>query len=92
MKILLALLLSAPSLVFAHGTKVEMVEAATSTALDKFATEESKVTVDAFNAVKSWVSGSQIKVKIYYNANANTIDYVCEMMHHDGNEMMMCSK
>lgn len=92
MKKLFILSIMFPLLAFAHGSKVEMVEAATSVALKKFSEEETKATVDAFNAVKSWVSGNQIKVKAYYNSNANTVDYVCEMMHHDGEEMMMCSK
>jgi hypothetical protein len=90
-KIILALSL-VPCFALAQGSNIKLVESATSAALAKFSEEESKNAVDAFNAVKSWLSGTQVKVKVYYNANANTIDYVCEMMDHGGAEMMMCSK
>jgi hypothetical protein len=92
MKKFILILILVPSFAFAQGSNIELVESAVSAALAKFSEEENKKAVDAFNAVKSWVSGAQIKVKVYYNANANTIDYVCEMMNHGGTEMMMCSK
>jgi hypothetical protein len=94
MKKLVVLLSLVPLVAFAGASKIENVGAATSEALKKFASEENKTYVDAFNGIKSWVSGNQVKVKVYYNANANTVDYVCEMMDHTGrgDEMMMCSK
>lgn len=92
MKTIFATILLMPFLAFAHGSTIEMVEQSTTEVLKKFSTEEDKTIVDAFNAVKSWTSGSVIKVKVYYNANANSIEYSCEMMHHDGKEMLMCDK
>lgn len=81
-----------PFLAFAHGTAIEMVQQSTTEALKKFTTEEDRTKVDAFNGVKSWTSGNLIRVKVYYNASADTVEYSCEMMHHDGSEMLMCEK
>ena len=76
----------------AHGSKVELVERATVVALEAFEDVEPKEVVDAFNAVKSWVSGNQIKVKAYYNSNSNNIVYVCQMDHSGEEEEMICEK
>jgi|GEM_PF-3143134 len=76
----------------AHGTKSELVLAATATAVDSFQNEESGDVIDAFNGLKSWVSGSVIKVKLYYNSNKNSFSYECEMIHSDGAEEMVCVK
>lgn len=91
MKIVLVLVALAFSTVsMAHGSKIELVEQATVVALEKFEAEEPEADVDAFNAVKSWVSGGKIKVKAYFNANANSVTYSCEMKHEGEVEEMVC--
>ncbi len=92
MKTIFATIILMPFLAFAHGTAIEMVEQSTTEVLKKFSTEEDKNIVEAFSAVKSWTSCNLVKVKVYYNANANSIEYSCEMMHHNGQEMLMCDK
>ena len=93
MKLILVLMTMAFSSVsLAHGSKIELVEQATVVALEKFETEEPEADVDAFNAVKSWVSGNKIKVKVYFNANANRVTYSCEMKHEGEAEEMVCVK
>jgi len=77
----------------AHGSKSELVLAATVTAVDSFENEEPKEVVMAFNGLKSWVSGATIKVKLYYNSNENSISFDCEMVHSDGgSEEMVCTR
>ena len=97
MKSLLFIILFAiPCISVAHGSKVEIVSTVTSVALADFFKKEPNTVVKSFNAVKSWVSGSQIKVKVYYNSNdkynAHYIYYVCEVKHSDGKEEMACDK
>lgn len=92
MRKLMIMLLLAPVMVFAHGTATEMVGESTVEALKKFSTEENAKIVNTFNGVKSWVAGSTIKVKVYYDKNAKFLDYSCEMMHHGNQEMLMCTK
>jgi hypothetical protein len=92
MKKTIFVLILLPWIASAHGTKLEMVNAAVGAALETFTKDETKAVKDAFNGVKAWVSADKVKVKAYYNNNANTVDYTCEMMHHGTEEMMMCSK
>lgn len=97
MKNLLFIILFAfPCVSMAHGSKVDTVSTAISVAFGSFFEEEPKDIVKAFNAVKSWVSGSKIKVKVYYNSdtkyNAHFIYYICEVKHNNGKEEMACAK
>ena len=80
------------SVSMAHGSKIELVEQATVVALERFGVEEPEDVVNTFNAVKSWVSGSKIKVKAYFNTNANSVTYSCEMRHEDEVEEMVCDR
>jgi len=64
---------------------------ATNVAVELFQEQESEEVINSFNAVQSWVSGSIIKVRIYYDLNAASISYLCEMIRSDGKEEMVCT-
>ncbi|MBX3022754.1 MAG: hypothetical protein KF799_13860 [Bdellovibrionales bacterium] len=81
-----------PALAFAHGSTIQMASDSTKAALTKFETEETGP-ASSFSGVKTWLNGSDAKVRVYYNNNADSIYYTC-MMHHeaDGSESLMCHK
>lgn len=91
-KIFLFLSLLAPSVGFAHGSSIQMVSDSTTEALQKFESEEVSAAT-SFSGVKTWISGADAKVRVYYNNNADSIYYTCVMHHGDnGEEHLNCSK
>jgi len=76
----------------AHGSKIDLAISAGFVALRDFEAQEPLATVNSFNAVKTWLSGNNIKVKIYFNSNANSILYKCEMDHSGTQEQMVCAR
>jgi hypothetical protein len=92
MRVSLALsLLLLPGFAFAHGTKIKMVAESTTVALAKFEAEEAAA-VQTFSGTKTWLSGADAKVRVYYDDNANSIYYTCVMQHTGGNEQLVCTK
>ncbi|MGH1468235.1 MAG: hypothetical protein ACRBBP_05055 [Bdellovibrionales bacterium] len=87
-----AIILLSFNFALAHGSKSELVLAATTVAVDSFQSDEADEVINAFNGMKAWVSGSVIKVKLYYNSNKDSFSYECEMVHSDGAEEMVCIK
>lgn len=85
-----ALLFATPAVAFGGAMEVEMVAASTTKVLEKFAAEE-PAALATFDGVKSWISGSGTKVRVYFNENKSSIVYGCQV--HHGDEMhYICSK
>lgn len=91
-KAALILFATVPTLAFAHGSAIQMVSDSTAAALEKFAGEE-KGPAASFSGVKTWLSGAEAKVRVYFNNNADSVYYTCTMQHEsNGSEHLMCSK
>lgn len=80
------------SISFGHGDPIEAVDLAVASGLEKFSTTESQDVVSKFQGVKSWMSGSKVKVRVYVK-DLNDVNYTCVMDHDDGaEEKMTCTK
>lgn len=88
--IILGLLISSAS--FGHGNPIEAVDLAVATGLEKFSTTESQQVISKFQGVKSWMSGSKVKVRVYVK-DMDAVNYECAMAHGEGEEEKMdCTK
>ena len=90
LKIIFSLILSA--FVYAHGSKTKTVDDSVSMALTKFEAEQDSSIVDTFSGVKSWLSGSKVRVKIYYQMHQNHLLYTCESVHNNGQDILQCTQ
>ena len=90
-KIILSAIVLLPMLAYSHGGVLELTEASVSKAIENFEKEPQDVT-SAYSYLKSWTSGSLIKVKIYYGSEGSGITYSCEMKHEGAAEEMVCDK
>ena len=91
-KILIATSLLVCSVSFGHGNPIEAVDLSVASGLEKFATTESPDVVSGFQGVKSWMSGANVKVKVYVK-DMDDVNYNCVMDHSNGSEeKMTCTK
>ena len=89
-KILLMTSLLFCSTSFGHGNAIEAVDLAVSASLERFGVTESQSTLANFQGIKSWVSGAEVKVRIYVR-DMEDINYTCFMDHDAGaSEKMTC--
>ncbi len=82
-KLILAMaLLAIPTVSFAHGSKVKVLQEGTDVALEQVQTQENDGTQERVTGVKSWFSGEAVRVRVYLTNN-DTLEYHCAQPEHD---------
>ncbi len=88
----LTLALVSPSAVFAHGSLIDMVKDATSTAIEQFKIDDPHA-AHIFTGIKeAKASGATLVVKFTVNTSARVVEYGCVMDHSTPVEKMVCTK